>query len=135
MNNNFSLSEKLAIFFAKSPFFQNLPPENWNTELRKNFVEGCKAFFQLVEILHLSDRHVMKQDVHVEMESKNWACVFHIINRIMSVAHLIKLWCHKDKASLNPIFNSIMEKLAIYANTKSKTVTFPGTKIFLRKIS
>ena len=123
---------KTKIFFF---LFQNSPPEKWNTELRKNFVEGCKAFFQLVEILHLSDRHVMKQDVHVEMESKNWACVFHIINRIMSVAHLIKLWCHKDKASLNPIFNSIMEKLAIYANTKSKTVTFPGkyTKMLWKK--
>ena len=85
-------------------YLLSVTPEEWSNDLRTNFVEGAKKFIDLSKLLHLADPHTMQTSAHVEYESKNWACVFHITNPLMSIANLVKSWCKKDKAALSPIF-------------------------------
>ena len=101
----------------------SVTPEEWSNDLRTNFVEGAKKFIDLSKLLHLADPHTMQTSAHVEYESKNWACVFHITNPLMSIANLVKSWCKKDKAALSPIFNYLVEQLASTSNATFKKVT------------
>ena len=85
-------------------FYFSVPPDDWSTTLRQNFVEGTQKFIDIVAKLHLADQQIMHKQHHVEFESKNWAYIFHVTAKFLNIANLLKLWYKKDRCSLVPIF-------------------------------
>ncbi|CAF3845319.1 unnamed protein product [Rotaria sordida] len=80
-------------------YLLGVAPQEYTTELRENFLNGFRAFLQLLTYMHGMDKVTRQVGQYVEFDPE-WETAFNLVIKIQSIISSILDWCTRDKELL-----------------------------------
>ncbi|CAF0909766.1 unnamed protein product [Adineta ricciae] len=70
-------------------------PDQYTAELRENFINGFRAFLQLLKFMHGMDKVTRQVGQHIEFDPE-WETAFNLVIKTQAVIASILDWCSSD---------------------------------------
>ncbi|KAG8196917.1 hypothetical protein JTE90_027621 [Oedothorax gibbosus] len=120
-NNNFRRAQYMLYDLS---YLVNVPPPQWNDQLRKHFCSGMQSFFTLLGMMQDMDPVVRQLGSHVEYEAE-WESGINLQLKVATVVTLLLNLCCNDKKVFLKAFRANIKH---FQNSQSKC-TFIGVEL------
>ncbi|CAF3756931.1 unnamed protein product [Rotaria socialis] len=80
-------------------------PQEYSIELRENFLNGFRAFLQLLSYMHGMDKVTRQVGQHLEFDPE-WETAFNLVIKIQSIVSSVLDWCSNDKELLLRVYEA-----------------------------
>ncbi|XP_013420461.1 E3 ubiquitin-protein ligase UBR2 isoform X2 [Lingula anatina] len=105
-------------------------PEEWNDDLRRNFLNGFQCMLNLLSAMQGMDAVQRQTGQHLEFEPE-WEGAFNLQIKLEDNIQLMQEWCATDKSVLIEAYRKVMETLEKQKQPRRKTekVSVCGHKV------
>ncbi|VDM51589.1 unnamed protein product [Angiostrongylus costaricensis] len=87
--------------------------ENWNDQLREQFIEGCQSLIRFLHRLQGMDE-VKRQSVEHQVWELEWETAFNIQLRIQDILGYVIAWTRADRTTHRAVFRICLESLTLH---------------------